>query len=382
MKKVGIITHYYNSLNYGGNLQSYALCKYLEAKGCDAEQICYELQTQDYKKSRLVWSIVRKIIVFLKRKMKRFLYRKDIVFLENIRKNSFRKFNKEMIPHSEKVYSSKNINECIENYDVFITGSDQVWNYNCYNKAFFLDFVPDTKVKVSYAASIGSNTLDEEQKNIFVNSLQSYNAISVREYNAVELLKDLTDKEIEVVLDPTLLLSAEDWGEVCEPPVIYDKYVFTYFLGQNNAAVDIAIEYATELNLKLINIPYAKGGWEKNERRFGDIELLDATPEQFLSLIKYAEYVFTDSYHASVFSLIFQKQFFVFNRDAKGSMNSRILSLVDMFELKERFCAKKEQETLEYIKSLQEIVYNKHFEGVEECRKTSCEFIRKNILEM
>lgn len=368
MKKIGIITHYYNSLNYGGNLQAYALCKYLSQQGYVAEQISYELNTETCKNR-------------IKHLLKCFIYGKKYRDFHRIRKNAFFHFNKVRIPHSDEVYTDKNIVECIQKYDIFITGSDQVWNLNMYRKPFFLDFVPSSKEKISYAASTALDSINEEQKEIFASSLASYKAISVRETNMVKILKEVTNKDISLVLDPTFLLDECEWEKVCDKNIIKEHYVFAYFLGKNELARDLAQIYANKKSLKLITIPYATGTWSREELAYGDVQILDLSPEKFLSLIKYADCVFTDSFHAVVFSFIFKKQFLVFNRDVKGSMNSRITSLLNMFDLQERFCATKEQEKIEYIESLQSINYNREFLKFEKCRESSYEFIRKNILE-
>ena len=373
--KVGIITHYYNSLNYGGNLQAYALCRYFNKQGIDAEQICYVLPGK--VKERNI-----NIKLYLKKHIKEFIYKRQIDSLRRTRGEAFHNFNKVMIPHSVNQYTEENIQECVKEYDLFVTGSDQVWNLLWYRRAFFLDFVPHAKHKVSYAASIGMNRLDDEQKNIFKNSLQSFDSISVRENDAVELLSSVIDKEISYVVDPTFLLNTEDWDEVCEKRIYQEKYIFAYFLGSNNNAKMLAQEFARTHNIQLIYIPYASGQWNRREFIIGDVKMMDASPEKFLSLIKYAEYVFTDSFHAVVFSVIFRTQFFVFNRDEKGSMSSRITSLTDMFDMKNRFCATKECETMEYIECLEEIDYIEEFPKFKSCLENSYEFIRKNIIEV
>lgn len=381
MKKIGIITHYHKSLNYGGNLQAYALCRYLIKCGVNAEQISYNKS----QKIKIFQGTLKDILLKLKKEIKKqvlhFLFRKEIKTLTIQRNKAFYHFSKELTPHTKAIYTDENIKDCIKEYDIFVTGSDQVWNLKWYRKPFFLEFVPDDKPKISYAASISLDVLNNGQKEIFSNFLKSYKAISVREDVSVNLLNEIVDKDVELVLDPTLLLDIEEWNEVCEERIIEEKYVFVYFLGEREGVDDIVMEYAKNHNLRIVTIPYPSGVWKRNGRRFKDIEIMDASPEMFLSLIKYSECVFTDSFHAVVFSFIFKKQFYVFNRDKQGSMKSRIVSLTKIIGLQERFCINREEETIEHIEGLSEIDYNIVFYEFEKMREKSYEFIRKNIIE-
>lgn len=377
--KIGIITLYHNSYNYGGILQAYALCRILQKNGVKSEQIPYEHIINASFKDRIgrlfengIFSAIKKIVAYLKKN-------KNIsVNLEeqNIRKNAFYKFSQILISHSNEVYNQYSISECIDKYDVFITGSDQVWNYVGYDSSYFLDFVDGTKKKkFSYAASFSMKELTNEQKKIVSNSLCDYTAISVREKDAVDLLDGLTDKPVTYVVDPTLLLSQDDWDEVCAERVVDEKYVFGYFLGSNIDVVRMAKEFAHKRELKFVMIPFASGKYNMNEDGLADIRIVDASPEKFLSLVKHAEYVFTDSFHAVVFSFIYQKQFFVFNRDKKGTMNSRIFSITELFGLEKRFCDSREEESLGYVDRLEDIDYTGSFEKFEELKAKSVEFL-------
>lgn len=381
MKKIGIITHYYNSLNYGGNLQAYALCKYLMKCDVDVEQISYNKSHKKKIFQGTVKDILKNAMYETKKNILHFWYRNEIKTLSVQRNKAFYHFSKILIPHSDTVYTDENIKECLGEYDIFVTGSDQVWNLTWYRRPFFLDFVSDEGSKISYAASISLDVLDDEQKEIFSNSLKSYKAISVREDMSVNLLKDILDKDVELVLDPTFLLDIEDWEAVCSERIVGEKYIFAYFLGYREGIDDIVMNYARNHNLRVVTIPYASGNWKRNGRRFRDIEIMDASPEMFLSLVKYSECVFTDSFHAIVFSFIFKKQFYVFNRDKQGSMKSRIISLTSILDLQDRFCMRAEQESIEYIENLSEIDYSVCFNEVEKMREKSYKFIQKNIIE-
>lgn len=392
MKKIAILTHYYKNLNYGGTLQAYALCKATEKNlHIRVEQVSYpdledriRFQYSLNKKAencfRGIYNAVYKKLSLFQRRVKNKYYHlkyKNAVDL-NIRIKNFKNFSETIIPHSDKVYTSENITEILAQYDAFITGSDQVWNTNWYTPVFFLDFVPSDKIKISYAASISKDSLTDKEKEIFKKSLADFKAVSVREEQAVDLIKDLSPVKPVVTLDPTLLLDASDWDKVCAPRVVEDDYIFCYFLGDNPKERKIAKKFAKEKGLKLVSVPLT-GVKVYSDLKFGDVILPAASPEEFISLIKHASYVFTDSFHAVVFSQIYKRQYFVFNRDSKGSMNSRIINITNLFNTQERFCNGSEKETLQYVRSLQEIDFSRPNPKFDEIKEFSINFLKENL---
>ena len=391
MKKVGIITHYYQSTNYGGCLQAYAMAKVVEDLGYQAEQICYPTSYKSYRKvqnmgiaRRILKNGPRWLFGALKRRVLRKLGDK-IEKKERVRarrKQAFVGFVEGKIPHSSKVYTAETVGECVNDYDIFLTGSDQVWNVNWYNPAFFLDFAPSEKRKISYAASISMDNLSGEEKSIFQKHLQDFAAVGVREKRAEELLQDLSPVPPTTVLDPTLLLTKEEWDKVCSKRLIEEKYVVCYFLGNNKKERKIAKKFAQKYGLTLVTIPYASGReiW-MTDKKFGGKQMIEASPEDFLSLIKHAEYVFTDSFHAVVFSNVYQKQYFVFNRSARGEMSVRITNITEIFGTSERFCAGK-KENLAYVESLTDIDYTQENTRLEEWKEHSFTYLKTALGEV
>ena len=289
-------------------------------------------------------------------------------------------FNQEIIPHSETIFCNETICNCINDYDAFITGSDQVWNLRWSNFVFLLGFVPSDKVKISYAASIARDSLTSEQKKIFEEGLKDYQAISVREQSAVALLEGLSPVDIQITLDPTLLLTQEDWDKICAERVIKEDYCFCYFLGNNKKGRKIAQTFANKHNLKLIMIPHATGSSiSVQDLAMRGQKLYDVSPQQFLSLIKYAKYVFTDSFHAVVFSNIYQKQYFVFRREKNDVSSSRIIDITHLFHQKVRFCSDNKKENLQYLNSLKDIDYTQANPTFERLRQESIEFLKRNL---
>lgn len=375
--KIGIITHYYKSLNYGGNLQAYALCEALKKLGHTPCQISYN-RSKDIAIFKHKTAFFKRACSFLKIRISRIFVSKRIKLDLEKRKCAILRFNKDSIPHTEEC-NQENIAYLNNNFEAFITGSDQVWHPSAVCSAYLLDFVNDGKIKLSYAASISKDDLSDEIKKKYLESLKNYKAISVREENAVDLLYGLTSKQIKWVLDPTLLLNENDWDSICTEKLIDKRYVFCYFLGADKGQRKLVEEYAKNKKLRIVTLPYLNGFYRKCDKNFGDIHLYDVGPQEFISLIKHAEYVFTDSFHAMVFSGIYKKQYFVFPRDGHLEMSSRIYSLCDLYETRERFCDTQEKCTLDYIKSLPNIDYTRQLKKLEEMREKSLNYLKENL---
>ena len=351
MKKVGIITHYYGSTNYGGLLQAYALCRKLKELGVDAEQIQYlhedasssKANRRKFTPRRIYSSVFYRITQITRRR-----------FYKNmqLRNDSLKRF-RESIPHSREVYTRENIFLSNKEYDIFVTGSDQVWNMDWYDEAYFLTFVEGDKTKCSYAASLGTSQLTTDRKAILRKNVKGYSLVSVREEDSVDLVKSVIDQDVELVLDPTLLLGQEEWNKISEKRLIEGSYAFCYFLGDSQEDRKLAELYAKEKNLQLVTLPYLDGKKRKCDDGFKALKLYDISPGDFMSLIKYSDAVFTDSFHASVFSILYEKNFFVFPRSQGEKMSNRITSLTKMFGNEERFCRSDERHSLAYICSLE-----------------------------
>lgn len=366
---VGIITMFYNSSNYGGILQAYALTKVLADCGLEAEQIRYDNLSSFSFSSRLKNKLHKyKMILKHPRMLK---YQRKI----EGRNRAIIKASELLVPHSKKVYKEKNIGKCLKDYSAFITGSDQVWHGEW--PAYFLSFVPDGMKKIAYAVSTGKSQLSSYETEQIKKYVKEYTAISVREADmAVILQKAMPEKTVELLLDPALLLGKKDWDAIASKRKIEKSYVFCYFLGPDIKIRRIAKEYAKKYGLELVTMPHMQGEIEINDINFGDIQIYDAVPQDFLSYIKYAELVFTDSFHATVFSSVFQKQYIVFGRTECKEMNNRIETLMDIFHTKYRFIDDTEKFELSYIEKIKEVHYNNNNGSrLDEMKKHSIEFL-------
>ena len=154
------------------------------------------------------------------------------------------------------------------------------------------------------------------------------------------------------MVDPTLLLTDEEWDEVVSGKLVDDNYLFCYFLGNDIRLRKLAKKYAKVNKLKIVSIPFANEIFNNVDFNFADIRFYDAGPSEFLSLIKYADCIFTVSFHATVFLLIYKREFFVFNRIEHIGMSSRLYSLAKMFECEERFCDSNKKFSMQYLNGL------------------------------
>lgn len=305
MGKIGIVTINGNN-NFGNRLQNYALQHYLESCG-------FEVGT--------IWFTTRK--AFFKEKVKRLA-----VYIPNLKFKRLKKF----VEFTDKYINVDYWCDYKKNndYDYFVLGSDQVWNYNydTFSDNMFLSFSPKNR-NISYAASFGVNKIDSGKKGLFYEGLKNFERISVREEEAVDIINDLgIETDVAVSLDPTMLLSSEEWFKCMKAPSAFKnkKYILLYFLGNIEGSYYSEISrIAKEKNLEIINIMDKKGGY------------YNVGPSEFLFLEKNASIICTDSFHSCVFSIIFGVPFVIFDRvDKDVCMSSRLNTLLSKFNLNDR----------------------------------------------
>lgn len=349
-KKVGIITYYYDSVNYGGVLQAYALQKIIADLGFDCEQICYMSES---KNSKSGLKRIIKGIISIKLRNRMLLF------------DCFRK----SIPHSEIIYDSNSIIDITKKYEAFVVGSDQVWNLKWFFPAYYLDFVPQKKM--TYAVSLGKDDFNDCEINFYKDIISKFDAVSIREASTVKSLHQ-RGIDVEYTLDPTLLLKRDDWNRISSDRMIMENYALCYFLGEDIASKKLTIEFAKNTKIKLVNIAHA-GGLSKTDYIYHGHNIYDVGPREFISLIKHAEYVFTDSFHCSVFSCIYTKKFITFDRANKKGMGNRIYDLLKLFNCSERYCDSSEKSGIKYIENVignnysadeflkNEIIYSKKY---------------------
>lgn len=381
-EKAGIVTLYHGNYNFGGLLQAYALPKVLKDYfEIEAEQIDY-LPIEQQKK------IIRNekgILHYLYQKV----YNLGIVFFSllnkkklNLRKQAFDTFMNE-IPHSEINYEFDSIYKCLDQYKLFICGGDQIWNdykekQNI--KVYTLQFVPSGVKKIAYAPSMAILDTTSEFKQIMRIGLNELDAISVREKKSVSILKLLTDKKIDIVVDPVLLMTKKEWEDVAREPERKGKYILCYLLGDSmeyRKAVDI---FANSIHMPILTFPHIfLNVVRKCDLFFGDIHDFISGPREFLGLIKNAECVITDSFHACVFSMIFETPFVVFERNRigeEGNMNSRIYDFLEEYQLDNQLITEKELAEMRMIPEIDFIYAHEHW---KKRREESLEYLENAL---
>lgn len=365
--KVGLVPLLYDEYNYGGVLQFYALQKVLKNNNVESDIIFFdnnEIVSQCELKGK------KKIMIAVKSGVSRILHRRANSILNKKMFSRRQKIDQFKKKYYSQVLNSNNIS--YKDYDAIICGSDQIWNPGWARRRAFLEFVPDDTKKIIYAASLGCETLNEVQKSQFKWRIERLQHVSVREISGKKILDEFIENtDVKVVLDPTLLLLPEEWLEIIEEPEV-EKYIFTYFLGKYDDKINYIRNFANKHNLKIVNIPFASG--EKNDEvDFGDVKIMDADPGEFIGLIKNAEYIFTDSFHACVFSVLFKKNFFAFQRDNNTKMQGRINTLLHNFKLPNRFI--NTETNLEHMK----LNYEMNDKIQRELRKDSLDFLLGSI---
>lgn len=383
--KAGIITYYYNSVNYGAILQSYALCRQLNEMGIEAYQICYDgkrnmpFSFSGVKRIRHAFRPYLGWAADIYRSKSHTPKEKAALTGINIRNRAIHRFASTSIPHTEKVYGPGSLRHSKMDLDIYIAGSDQIWQPGAVSGAYLLDFVPAQVPKISYAASITAKQLPPLIQEHFQRSLPQFRAVSVREKEAVPLLQGLYNKEIKWVLDPVLLLGPEIWDEVASSRGEEKKYVFAYFLGESREQRELAKAFARKKGLPLVTFPHLCK-YQPCDDDFGDEQVFDAGPEDFIALIKNTDYVLTDSFHACVFSLLYQKEFYAFDRiPDKVGMSGRITDLLELFNVPERFCDTPEKMTMSYIASVPAIDYTQPHQRYTNMRAESNRFLQENL---
>ena len=348
MKKVNICTLTGNE-NYGNKLQHYALQTVIEKMGFKVDSTLF------------IYDNYFKYVIknLLKRLLKKVYPTRYI---------KFKKFDSN-IKYSNNVYYRNKLHGR-EKYDYYVVGSDQVWNttFPSFNLMYLLKNINEGK-KISYAASFGIDYIKKEYLNDFSSELKKFNHISVREDSGVEIINKLDDSiETCVLIDPTLLLTGEVWSSLAEKPKIlkHKKYILNYFLGELSEEKKEQIELiAKKENCLIINL------LEKNDPFYF------SGPSEFLWLEKNAFLICTDSFHSSVFGLLFNRPFVVFDReDKEEKMNSRLDTLLNKFNLKNRrYNGKKlTKENLNHD-------YSEAYKILEKERKKSKEFL-ENALDI
>ena len=338
--KIGIIT-ILKVNNYGAELQAYATQEVLKKMGFKAEIIDYLFyKNPSHRRTKASAPVFPFPLVA---RLKEWIYPKMTAFkafsdhkAQKLREKRFADFHKENTSLSKTYHSIKELYSAKMDYDVYMTGSDQVWNPGIYSSLapYFLTFAPKGKPRIAYAASFGVDTIPGYAVDYYRKRLDEYEAIGVREENAVTIVQEIAARRAEWVLDPTLLLTDKDWQKVAKSVDIplKEHYILLYELTPCAYIRQLADFFRSQTGWQIVRICKNACREDKDE---SIIDIIDAGPAEFLYLIKQARLVITNSFHGTTFSINFNRDFYTILPLRKRN-NSRQRSLLELFGLTER----------------------------------------------
>lgn len=319
--------------NVGASLQAYALCRYLNHSGCDAEIIDYK---PGFKSKYDIFFRVNnprfdKPFIRLAYCLAKLPER--IKWLKNEKHKVFREFKQNYLPTTMLYNSIDALRAYPPKADVYFAGSDQIWNTmlpNGKDPAFYLDFGSEETIRASYAASFAVEDIDEDRKPQMARWLKNFDYISVREKSGLAILENLGIKNAVNVMDPVFLLSKEEW-EKLDNYNTGSGYILVYDFDRSDKVKDAVTRLAEESGCKIYSI---------YDVDYADKCFSSKGPLAFISLVHNADYVVSNSFHATAFSIIFEKQFWVFNR--REGINTRMQDLTSSLEIADRLIEDKD----------------------------------------
>lgn len=358
-KKICLVTWYNLGHNYGTMLQAFAMQNIIRKLGYNSEIIKYEP-----KNISLTAKIKKRIAVLY------FLIFNNHIFKRNKKMD---KWIKQNIILSKKYNSIEELSKDKEKYLAGICGSDQIWNNNnnIIDGVYYLQFLDEFK-RIAYSPSIGREYISNEVKPKFIKYVSEIKYLSIREKKGAEIIKELTGKDCQINLDPTLLINKQEWLNLLNLKENKDQdYIFVYLLTENNKTMKLIDEYARDRNLNIkVFLP------KKNSNYINPV----ANPKEFLTELLNAKYIITDSYHGMLFSLNFEKQFLIYKRfednDPKNQ-NSRIYNILEELKINNRLI---DRNTIKIDKVLQKnISYNEIRKILEKKRENSLNFLKDSL---
>ena len=348
MKKIAIASCYFKH-NYGSMLQAYATQRALDKLGYENETIDISGFASELNKDKIKYfikaSLTSDILISKLGMAKSVLYRKiakdDYTSSVKVRDAKFDEFKDKYFRLSDKYGSKRELSDnCAKTYSAVLVGSDQLWlPGNIAADYFTLNFVPEEVNSIAYATSFGQSQLPHDSSKKATAFLKKIKHISVREQSGQELVRNLSERNVPVVCDPTLLFTGDEWLDIQKSePIIDEDYILCYFLGNNPSHREFAKQLKKYTRYKTVALLHLDE-YVKTDENYADYSPYDIGPGEFINLIRHAKYVCTDSFHCSAFSILYSREFFAFRRytrNTKQSTNNRIVSLLDAVGLRER----------------------------------------------
>lgn len=350
MKKVAVMTFSY-SQNMGTLLQAYALKEYIEKQGFVCDLVMYR------KFDRKPFETIKGIPDAMDTALHIFSGIKKIGKID--------KFRREYLSFTPGVYeSAEDMQVLNRNYDIFVAGSDQIWNvHKGIVKPYFLTFAEKEKKKIAYSASFGLSTLPAQYREEVKTYLEAFDAVSIREQTGMKIAADLAPRDYTRTIDPVFLKPRQEWESLCEVRKISEDYIFVYPTQITELLQETVIRAKQELGCKVYSLFYFKGV---------DKSLKDADPIDFINYIRYAKLVIASSFHATAFSLIFEKNLRVIPHNQTGS---RVVDLLTEIHLPQ--CLVKEGSQCDFS----DIAYDEAKPLLQEMTKVSEEFLQTALAD-
>lgn len=292
----------------------------------------------------------------------------------------FERFSKSHFIVSREYKDWEDLRCGCESYSSVVVGSDQLWlPSNIAGDYYTLSFVPDNINKIAYATSFGVSEIPEDQKKKTSDFLKRINYLSAREKSGQQIIKEITGRRVQLVCDPALLLTKDEWEkEINKKRLIRDEYIFCYFMGNNLWHREFVKELKNITGYKVVALLHLDQ-YIKSDESYADITPFDISPDDFINLVKYSKIVCTDSFHGTVFSLIFEKKFFTFMRFSDTdtlSTNSRITTLLNLTGCEDRLVSN----NVDVYEMLSRRMNNKCIhDNLNEFRRDSLEYLKRSL---
>ena len=375
----------YDYHDYGGMLQAFATQRFLTKNGIDSDAINFDNLKGDINKRKWRYflsnifdiSIVKEKSKLIEKKLKQKSNEKLKSGMAE-RDAAFDEFCKSHFKVSRAFESWEDIAKASRNeYDAVVVGSDQLWlPSNIMADYYTLNWVPQDVRKIAYATSFGIGSIPAKYSKIYSHYLKRINYLSARETSGQDIIKKLAGRDVQLVNDPALLLDADGWNEVISNELlIKEKYVFCYFMGNNPEQRNFVRKLANKKGLKVVALLHLDQ-YIATDEYYVDMAPWHVSPADFVNLVKNAECVCTDSFHGTVFSIIYSRPFFTFkrfNKKASLSTNTRITSLLTRLGLMDRLVLDMDCE------QTFDIDWNKIQSGVSQFREASSEYLLNAI---
>lgn len=369
-KKVAIMT-WYTYHNYGTALQASAICNKVRELGYSADIIKYLPRAG---RSEKTVDVLKKEIISKTKSLLNKQYSSDERTL------LFSNYLNERIKETKECNSYVELSDLNNEYDAFLCGSDQIWSPLNFDEKYFLPFIADSSKKIAYAPSLGVSKIDNPVIRKRMSELiNEFDHLSVRELNGAELIKGITAKNAQVVLDPTLLMTSKEWDDFanvdnCSTNGL-GNYILCYFLGDSGKYMSYVKTMSRKLNIPFYVVPVTV-----RQKKDGNAVPFEVGPSEFVSLIRYAKYVVTDSFHGIAFSINYNIPFTVFKRfndNDPQNQNSRIFSILQLLGLENRLADYKNTKN---IRDVIECDFTEANQKLKDKRDYSIEYL-KDALE-